>query len=88
MRYSPRRHSSDVRRATDDWQLLEIERVGSGWRLHFHVKDATQRQLEFLHAVHKKRDQRDPADFEHCCRLLAARERGGYVSVPLELPDR
>lgn len=159
MRYDSKRRSSDVRRATDDWQLLEIERVGNGkrpcsdayldsadasearglevlnvfteliklraagvppdqtkgnpdvqpwkgkcsnahkqttfyvlkskpggWRLYFHVQDATRRQVEFLLAVHKKRDRRDPADFAQCCRLLAARERGDYVSVPVELP--
>lgn len=57
-----------------------------GWRLYFHVRSATHRQLEFLLAVHKKQDRRDPADFEQCCRLLAARERGDYVPVPLELP--
>lgn len=58
-----------------------------GWRLYFHVKDPTRRHLEFLHDVHKKRDRRDPEDFAQCCRLLAARERGAYVSVPLEFPD-
>ena len=58
----------------------------SGWRLYYFVDDAPRKRIVFLHAVHKKTDQRDPKDFKRCQRLLDAYDAGGYCAEPLELP--
>jgi hypothetical protein len=60
----------------------------SGWRLYFYLRDAMRREVEFLYAVHKKGDARDPADFKHLCHLLRRLNAGTYELAQLHIPDR
>jgi hypothetical protein len=60
----------------------------SGYRLYFHVRDPTKQEAIFLYAVHKKKNKRDDADFDRCCKILRAFEDGKYTLEGLDVPDR
>lgn len=60
----------------------------SGYRLYFHIRNKSSREAVFLYAVHKKRNGRDPADFDRCCTILAGLEAGNYETRDLIIPDR
>jgi hypothetical protein len=53
----------------------------SGWRLYFWLKDSQNRQLVFLYAVNKKRNDRNQEDFNRLCHT---RDRVGRSGVRLE----
>ena len=57
----------------------------SHWRLYFYVHRQS-RIIEFIYAVAKKENRRDPQDEAACKRVLAGRFDGSYGSAPFDLP--
>jgi hypothetical protein len=68
--------------------LYALKAKPSGWRLYFRVLDPNLRQLEFLYAVHKKKDKRDPEDLDRCCGILGSIGAGRCSRDKLFIPDR
>jgi hypothetical protein len=75
----------ELRRSVD---VYVLKAKPSGWRLYFHVKNRENREIEFLHAVHKKRWRRDPRDFHRCENILADVFAGRTTSEQIYIPDR
>lgn len=57
----------------------------SPWRLYFYVQHEL-RIIEFIYAVAKKENRRDPKDEAACKRILAGRSDGSFGSAPFDLP--
>lgn len=76
---------SQIRRKVD---VYVLKAKPSGWRLYFYVRNREQREIEFLYAVHKKNDKRDPADLAHCETILIDVLGGRTSCEPLFIPDR
>jgi hypothetical protein len=57
----------------------------SQWRLYFYVIRQS-RIIEFIYAVAKKENRRDPQDEAACKRVLAGRFDGSYGSAPFDVP--
>lgn len=57
----------------------------SPWRLYFYV-NYTSRTIEFIYAVAKKENRRDPKDEAACERVLAGRADGSYGSAAFDIP--
>lgn len=60
----------------------------SQWRLYFHVLDSEKRKLEFIYAVEKKTNKRDPEDLKRCCRILSDISAGYCGRQLLRIPGR
>jgi hypothetical protein len=60
----------------------------SGWRLYFMISESEPRTLVLLHAVNKKRNERDPDDFAILCRNRAKLRSGSAFTQPLPIPAR
>ncbi len=61
---------------------------GSQWRLYFYVINQKDRTIEFIHAVGKKKQKRNPADFKRCCRVIADIRAGRTKRAVIEIPRR
>jgi hypothetical protein len=60
----------------------------SGWRLYFTVPDLQHRRLVFLFSTQKKRNARNPEDFQKLCRLRGKLLDGIVSTEPLYIPPR
>lgn len=60
----------------------------SGWRLYCCIPDPVSREILFLYAVNKKRQDRNPEDFEHLCRLREKLDAGVLGVADLYIPTR
>lgn len=69
-------------------QFYVLKAKPSGWRLYFRVRDRAQKQLEFLTAVHKKKNARNNEDFDRCCSVADELDAGRAASETLFVPPR
>jgi hypothetical protein len=60
----------------------------SGWRLYFRILNREKKQLEFLYAVNKKKNERNDKDLEHCCKILEHIAAGETRNERLYIPPR
>lgn len=67
--------------AKEDTTFYVLKAKPTGWRFYA-IADMKIGVLTFLLAVHKKTDQRDPDDFERCCRAARLfRDRAQCASL-------
>lgn len=60
----------------------------SGWRLYCMVRDPEKREIVFLFAINKKRDDRNPEDFDRCCFLERKLAAGQLALAEVEVAPR
>lgn len=60
----------------------------SGWRLYFFVPDESKKQIIFLLAVNKKKDERNQEDFQKLCKAADRIRDRGASTERLFIPDR
>lgn len=60
----------------------------SGWRLYSYVPETARREVIFLYAVNKKRDDRNPEDFKRLCHALRKLDAGSFGTAELYIPTR
>lgn len=60
----------------------------SSWRLYFYVRNRESKEIEFIYAVSKKTNARNPQDFETCRGILANIFSGATEVCILEFPPR
>lgn len=58
------------------------------WRLYFYVVDRDARHIEFLFAVDKRTQKRDPEDAKRCIRILKKVDSGATQSKVIDIPSR
>jgi len=74
--------------AQQDVTFWVLKAKPSGWRLYFFAPDPSERRIVFLYAVNKKRNDRNPKDFQRLCNLRDKLTSGRASTEPLYFPDR